>query len=411
MQTKLLFIALALAVAFSPGTEPAFAADGALTFLLPADPIEGSRLFTGKGCLRCHSIYGVGGVAGPDLGQGILKRPLLDIAGVMWNHSPGMAHVFQEHEAIRPEFKPEEMASLLSFLYYVGSLDPPGDAAVGARLFHEKRCQNCHSLGGKGGDVGPKLDKHSQYASPIYLTAELWKHGKAMAGIMEALDITRPTFEKNDIADLLAYIRSAGGSIERVYVEPGNPQQGQKLFLQKRCDQCHSVEDQAGRAAPNLRTKLKGSLMTIASSMWNHGPKMWVTMAERGIPVPSLTTEEMSDVVSYLYFLQFVDPPGAPARGRIVYGEKRCGACHALQGTGGALGADLAKVEKLQTPLEVVAKMWNHASTMEQKMLEQSVEWPVFKGGEMADLIAYLLSLRQGSVEPSGAKGSKAKQK
>jgi len=409
MTTKLLFIALALVVAFSPGPEPAFAADETLSLLLPANPLEGSRLFTGKGCLRCHAIYGVGGVAGPDFGQGMLKRSLLDIAGVMWNHSPGMAHVIQEQRAARPEFKPAEMASLLSFLYYVGSLDPPGDATTGARLFREKGCQGCHSLAGKGGDVGPKLDKYSRYASPIYLTASLWNHAKAMAGIMEALEIPRPTFERNDIADLLAYIRTAGGSIERLYVQPGNPRRGEKLFSEKRCAQCHSVDDRGGRAAPNLRMSVKGSLLRIAGVMWNQAPKMWKGMAERGIKVPSLTTEEMSDLVSYLYFLQFVDAPGNAARGQVVYREKRCGACHALQGTGGALGADLAKVEKLQTALEVVAEMWNHASTMEQKMLEQSVEWPVFKGGEMADLIAYLLSLRKGSAQPAAAKGSAQK--
>ena len=132
-----------------------------------------------------------------------------------------MAHVFQEQQAIRPQFQPSEMASLLSFLYYVGSLDPPGDAAAGARLFAEKRCQNCHSLGGKGGKVGPKLDHYGRYASPVFLTTALWSHGKAMAGIMEALRVPRPSFERNDLSDLLAYMRSVGKDVERVYVPPG----------------------------------------------------------------------------------------------------------------------------------------------------------------------------------------------
>jgi hypothetical protein len=33
---------------------------------------------------------------------------------------------------------------------------------------------------------------------------------------------------------------------------------------------------------------------------------------------------------------------------------------------------------------------------MEEKMLKESLEWPVFRGGEMADLVAYLISLRTG---------------
>ena len=406
MKVRFLFVALALVVSFCRGPEFVFAADEAVAVLLPGNPLEGSRLFTGKGCLRCHAVYGVGGVAGPDLGQSILRRPLLDIAGVMWNHSPGMARVFEEQRGTPPQFKPAEMASLLSFLYYLGSLDPPGDAAMGARLFRDKRCEPCHSLGGKGGDVGPKLDSYSRYASPMYLTAGLWNHGKAMTGIMEALEVARPTFDRNDIPDLFAYIRSAGGSGQRVYVEPGNPQRGEKLFAEKRCAQCHSVSGRGGQPSQDLRVKLKGSLMKIAGAMWNRGPKMWTDMRERGIEISSLTTKEMSDLISYLYFLQFIDPPGVAARGRVVYQEKRCSKCHTLPGIGGAVGPDLAKIEGLKTPLEVVTEMWNHASTMQQKMLEESLEWPVFKGGEMADLMAYLLSLRKGAGQPVAQQGS-----
>ena len=406
---KILFIALAFLVGAVYGPGSTFGVEENVSVLLPGNPLEGSRLFTGKGCLRCHAIYGVGGASGPDLGQGILKRPLLDIAGVMWNHSPGMAHVFQEQQAIRPQFKPSEMASLLSFLYYVGSLDPPGDAAAGARLFVEKQCQNCHSLGGKGGKVGPKLDHYGRYASPVFLTTALWSHGKAMAGIMEALRVPRPSFERNDLSDLLAYMRSVGKDVERVYVLPGNPQRGAKLFSERRCSECHSSDEQGGKAGINLRARLKGSLMKIAGSMWNYGPKMWARMNERGIAMPPLTTAEMSDLISYLYFLQFIDPPGVPARGRTVYQEKYCGKCHTLPGIGGTVAPELAKGEKLKTPMEVVTAMWNHASTMEERMLQESLEWPVFKGGEMADLIAYLLSLRKGADQPAKKESSVGK--
>ena len=397
MKISLLFIALTLLFASVREPRGVVEAADAGSPILPGNPLEGSQLFTDKGCLRCHAINGVGGAGGPDLGQGILKRSLLDIAGVMWNHSPGMAHVIEERHAARPVFKAPEMASLLSFLYYIGSLENPGDAATGERLFREKQCQTCHSLGGTGGKHGPALDNYSRYASPIYLSVGLWNRGKAMAGVMEALGISRPTFEKNNIPDIFAYIRSFGRSIERIYAQPGSPRNGEKLFVQKRCIECHSVTPQGDPTRANLRARLiKGSLMSIAGAMWNHGPKMWADMARRGIPMASLTTEEMSDIIGYLYFLQFIDPPGVAARGRIVFQEKRCGNCHASPEKGTARGPDFAKSDKLKTQLEVVTEMWNHASTMEEKMLKQSVEWPVFRGGEMADLMAYLTSLRGG---------------
>ena len=394
---KISVILIALPLLFASARDLVVKAAENGSTVLPGNPLEGSQLFTEKGCLRCHAINGVGGVGGPDLGQGILKRSLLDIAGVMWNHSPGMAHVIEERRAVRPMFKAPEMASLLSFLYYIGSLDPPGDAQVGERLFREKQCETCHSLGGKGGKRGPALDNYSRYASPIYLTVGLWNHGKAMAAVMDSSGITRPTFDKSNIPDLFAYIRSFGRSVERIYTQPGSPRNGEKLFAAKRCIECHSVTPQGDPTRANLRARLiKGSLMTIAGTMWNHGPKMWADMARRGITVSSLSPEEMSDIIGYLYFLQFIDPPGVAERGRIVFQEKRCGNCHLAPAKGAAQGPDFSKSEKLKTQLEVATEMWNHASTMEETMLKESVEWPVFRSGEMADLVAYLISLRAG---------------
>ena len=180
--------------------------------------------------------------------------------------------------------------------------------------------------------MGRKLDSYGRYASPIYLTVGLWNHGKADGARSWRRYMSHgPTFEKNDIPDLLAYIRSAAGGTERIYVRPGNPQTGEKLFAQKRCAQCHTANAQGIRIGPDLRTKLKGSLIGIAGAMWNHGPKMWAKMGD----VPSLAPEEMSDLISYLYFLQFIDPSGDAKRGRVVYQEKNCGSCHTLPGVSG----------------------------------------------------------------------------
>jgi mono/diheme cytochrome c family protein len=230
-----------------------------------------------------------------------------------------------------------------------------------------------------------------------------------MAEAMERLKVPRPTFQGTDIADLLAYIRSAGGGTERVYIPPGKPKDGEALFTKKRCVECHSVRGHGGSVGPDLGLTLKGSLMRIAGSMWNHGPQMWAKMAERGIEVPVLSTQEMSDLISYLYFLQFIDPPGDARRGLVLYKEKRCGTCHALRGVGETVGPDLATVEKLDTSLEVITGMWNHAATMEEVMAGANVAWPVLQGGEMADLIAYLLQARGGAPRPAAAKGPEPK--
>ena len=175
--------------------------------------------------------------------------------------------------------------------------------------------------------------------------------------------------------------------------------------------ECHSVRGHDGKVGPDLGVTLKGSLIWIAGSMWNHGPRMWAKMAERGIEVPALSVEEMSDLISYLYFFQFIDPPGDARRGLAVYKEKRCGDCHASRGVGGKVGPDLATAEKLDTSLDVITRMWNHAATMEEIMLGENVAWQILKGGEMADLIAYLLQARKGALPPVPSDRSRSKQK
>ncbi|MFQ5846957.1 MAG: c-type cytochrome [Candidatus Methylomirabilales bacterium] len=410
MKLRFVIAALVLTWGVGGGTPPAFAGHEAFPSLLPGNPLEGSRLFLEKGCIRCHAVYGVGGTTGPDLGRRILTRPLLEIAGVMWNHLPGMERAFRKERVLHPAFEVREMASILAFLYYLGSLDPPGDAAVGARLFREKGCQICHSLGGHGGAVGPALDKYSRYASPIYLTAALWKRGKAMAKTMRAKGVPRPTFHGNDIPNLLAYIRSVGGGTERVYARPGSPKRGEALFTKKSCVRCHAIRGHGGKVGPDLGLALKGSLMRIVGAMWNHGPKMWTTMEERGITIPSLSPEELSDLISYLYFAQFIDVPGDAKRGEAVYREKGCGICHGFTGTGKRVAPPLTQVvKKRRTPLEIITKMWNHAGKMEAKMMEASVAWPFFRRGEMEDLIAYLTSVSRDGRQPPAPAAQRAR--
>ena len=403
MRPGLLAAALGLLAATAFDAGPALGGHEGLSVLLPGSPLEGSRLFASKGCLGCHGVHGAGGTAGPDLGRGILKRPLLEIAAVMWNHTPGMEHQFQEKRLTRPTFEPPQMASLLAFLYYLGSLDPPGDADRGGLLFRQKGCQACHAVGGRGGSVGPDLTGYSRYASPLFLTTGLWNRGRAMARAMEQQKVTRATFGGTDIPDLLAYIRSAGAGTERVYAPPGNPKRGEALFTRKRCAECHAVRGHGGTLGPDLATEIKGSLMQIAGAMWNHGPRMWAKMAERGIEVPALDTQEMSDLIGYLYFLQFIDPPGDARRGAAVYREKRCGRCHGAVDTKLVAPALARVVENLKTPLAVITAMWNHAGQMTETTVEENVAWPILKGGEMADLMAYLLGGARGPASTPAA--------
>jgi mono/diheme cytochrome c family protein len=384
----LLLAAAALAV---------FASSGALAAghepLLPHNPLEGRALFTEKLCIRCHSIQGVGGTTGPDLGE-IWLGSFMDIASKLWNHFPRMNEAFQAAHLQRPTLTAEEATRLITFLYFLNYFDRIGNADVGEKLFREKNCIQCHSVGGKGGHVGPALDPYQGKYSAPFITAALWDHGPKMMAKMQELHVIRPSFVERDVVDILAFIRAKGlyDETRRSYLPPGDPVLGAKLFQAKGCIRCHSINGQGGTVGPDLaKRSLKGSLSYILSEMWNHGSHMWPEMAKRDIPFPTFTPSEMSDVMTFLYFLEFNDPPGSAQRGRQVFTEKQCAACHQPEAPQvHTIGPNLAQLE-LNSPFEILAQMWNHAPAIEARMEQGKIRWPLLDKDQMRDLIAYIL--------------------
>lgn len=84
---------------------------------------------------------------------------------------------------------------------------------------------------------------------------------------------------------------------------------------------------------------------------------------------------------------------GSATRGRRVYVEKSCVNCHAVMGSGGTIGPDLAEVGKGRSHDRLVAKMWDHLPLMVEKYSEEGLPWPSIDADEMDDLIAYLFYL------------------
>ena len=55
------------------------------------DPVAGKKLFTAKGCVRCHAVNGAGGTMGPDLARVPRPHTFFDLSAALWNHTPKMA--------------------------------------------------------------------------------------------------------------------------------------------------------------------------------------------------------------------------------------------------------------------------------------------------------------------------------
>jgi mono/diheme cytochrome c family protein len=360
------------------------------------DPIAGSRVFGAKRCVQCHSVNGVGGKIGPDLGRIPRPRSFYDLAAAMWDHLPKMAERMEQFGIHRPYLNPEETGDLIAFLYTLNYFDPPGNLQAGLRLFTEKKCVICHQVGGTGGVVGPNLDSLAQFGSPIFAAAAMWNHGPAMAEAMRARKIERPIFKGSELLDLIAYLKSTAPvpADVRLYLLPGRADEGRKLFAEKRCILCHSVKGQGGRVGPDLAERgLHRSLTQFAAGMWNKAPAMIEAMKARGIAVPQLRAEEMADLVAYLYSVQYFAEPGEPAKGRQLVGDKGCLGCHSVSGAGGKSASDLARVKGLDSASTVIAALWNHSFIMEHRAGRRKGTWPQLSPEEMAHVVTFLQTL------------------
>ncbi|HET7343091.1 MAG TPA: c-type cytochrome [Methylomirabilota bacterium] len=364
------------------------------------DPVAGERLFNDKGCAGCHAINGVGGTVGPDLGRRPRPRTFYDVAAALWNHAPAMAARMHERGIKRPPLTAAEAGDIVAYLYTLSYFDPPGRPAVGQRLFTEKRCVACHSVGGAGGTVGPPLGGMKTYASPIALAASLWNHGPQMAEAMAARKIERPTFNGTELLDLIAYLNAASPKPARgqLYVLPGRSLEGHRLFADKGCALCHVRRDKdrdAGGPPDLTELEASRSLVDFAAAMWNKAPLMMPAMQSRLGAVPRLAPDEMSDIVAYLYSVRYFKQAGDPRRGVILAVNKGCLDCHALYGERGKPASDLTAAAGLDSPPAVLAALWKHSLIDDPRPLRDRRPWPTFRADEMADLVAYLRSLRR----------------
>ncbi len=365
----------------------------------PTQPlVEGRPLFESKGCAGCHAMSSEGGGqrVGPDLGRQGSWRDVMQFAGALWNHSPAMMAKMRERHVERATLSPDEMGKLAAYLFYVRFLDEPGNAERGREVFEARSCTRCHQLGGHGGTVGPRLDELKDYVSSFFLAQALWNHGPEMAAKMAELNLTRPHLEGNDVADIVALIRGDAGSaasLDLTYVRAGSPQVGKTLFQDKGCGKCHAIAGKGGGIGPDLGKKRSGEhIAGMAAALWNHGPTMWSKMKDLGVPFPKLTDREMADLLTYVYFLQFMSKHGDAEKGTAVFREKSCSQCHAAGGEGAKGGGDLAASAAVRSPVNWASAMWNHAPSIEKKLNETGAAWPRFEDDEMRDLVEFLRS-------------------
>jgi cytochrome c2 len=267
------------------------------------DWAHGELLFTQKGCIRCHSTGDTGGSVGPNLREiGPVDTPIF-WSQTMWNHAPAMETHMRELKMPWPRFEGEEMNDLLAFVRYVRAGPErefdvlPANPRRGWALFREKGCISCHAIRGEGGTVGPDLSADRPLPRTVtQMAGRMWNHSPEMWAAMKAKGIDRPTFEGQDMADLIAFLYSV-----RYFELGGSSIIGQELFDERKCGECHGSDARGGKIGPNLRKV--GKVFTpvnFALALWSHGPRMYAKAEALGLGWPSLNEGDLSHLLAFL---------------------------------------------------------------------------------------------------------------
>jgi len=369
--------------------------------VVPGSSRRGEALFEARGCINCHALDGEGGTEAPDLGRRAAGLYGPDgLAAAMWNHAPRMWEAMLEGGVEIPTMTSPEAADLFSFFYSRLYFTLPGDAARGRRAFANKNCIVCHPLDRTGAtdSIGPPVSDWAPVRNPILWAERMWNHAGEMYSRMEEFSLRWPRFTEQEMVDVLVYLedlptaRSPGAVFE-----PGEPEVGRQIFT-ARCETCHGFRPAVPGRVDLLERSVPLTMMGYAAAMWNHAPRM---EARLGSDLPLLEDAAMNDVVAYLFAESYFSGRGDPATGERVYTEKGCVVCHELERA--QTGApELIQSTEVHSPVTMTRALWSHGPRMLEALEQRGMDWPVFEGSEMSDLIAYLNSRLVRRIAESG---------
>ncbi len=254
-------------------------------FEKPGDAGRGKQAFAAKHCAECHGITTSPNPAAPPVAKwDSLGDPII-LAQQMWNHGPEMRKAFAEKKLAWSSLTGQELTDILVYLQNLPETRslaqnfefPPSDS--GAALFQSKGCAGCHT-----GKLALEDRLHNQTLTQI--VAEMWNHQPSMKN-------PPPELSQEEMRQILAYIWA-----RQYFRGAGDAARGQKVFSDKGCATCHN---DPSSGAPSL-AKGKGahSDVTMVAALWEHGPRMLDLMAQRKIPWPRFTAQQMSDLIAYL---------------------------------------------------------------------------------------------------------------
>ena len=170
------------------------------------DP-PGRAVFLAKGCAVCHEERAV--LQAPHVSVLQKDRSLFELATGMWNHAPMMWANLSEPALRWPRLSPREVAELARYLNGAAPPDPPPNLARGQLSLLEKGCLTCHPARGQGQKTAKDLLRQIRFDSSEAWVAALWNHAPTMLALQHEKRVSYPTFEGNDLADIIGSLRGS----------------------------------------------------------------------------------------------------------------------------------------------------------------------------------------------------------
>jgi cytochrome c2 len=226
------------------------------------------------------------------------------------------------------------------------------DSARGQRLFEALACVQCHSVNGQGAKVGPDLGRMLDRGfTPSTLAATMWNHAPGMWAAMRDRQITAGELDQQAAQDLMAFFYAA-----RFFERPGDAGRGKGAFEAHACAGCHELK--ASSQWESLTDPI-----ALLDAMWNHRAQMQSAAASKGVPLPQISAQDLTDMLVYLR-----NQPGThEATGKFhieaadsseaTFQSAGCAKCHPSMDA-------LALSVQGKTLTEIAAEMWNHTPRM-----------------------------------------------
>ena len=271
---------------------------------------------------------------------------------------------------------------------------PDMDSARGEQVFVDMGCIQCHELDGRGGHVGPNLLRVLDRAfTPAELAATMWNHAPGMWTKGAERNVTVGRLTVNNAADLLAMLYAS-----RFFERAGDAARGKELFTEKRCVQCHGITQPVNpKAKPLALWQGLADPVALVSANWNHSSDMWDEISRKKFRWPSLTAQEMTDLLVYIRTRSAAARAEKPlfhivasADGAALFASKGCAACH-----------DVNRLPvRTLTLTAIAASMWNHATFLHNQP-------PRFEGDEMRAVLGYYWAGQFFGIDGSASAGKK----